>query len=107
MHSDNESTHEDENPNGEQVYYCIQDCLVRCHHEKGFLVKGQFFATYGGGPEGGWFTYVCDEEKYLFRVHRTWGTPFVLDKELKGELHFELANDGSDWVTYRGENWSG
>jgi len=50
---------------------------------------------------------MCDEYKYLFRVHRTWGTPFVLDKELNGELHFDFDSDGSDYVTYVGEDWSG
>ena len=110
MDNDHESTAsetEEENPNREQVYYVVKDSLARCHHENGILVKGQFVATYGGGPEGGWFIYICDEYKYLFRVHRTWGTPFVLDKELSGELHFDFDSDGSDYVTYVGEDWSG
>ena len=106
MDSDNESTHDEEDPNREQVYYCIDKCLARVGHDRGVLVEGRLIATYGGGPEGGWFTYECGEEKYLFRVHRTWGTCFVLDKPLTGELHFELASDGSDWVAYHGEEWT-
>ena len=105
MDSANESTHEDESANGEQVYYFIDKCHARVGHGRGVLVVGQFIANYGGGPEGGWFTYECGEEKYLFRVHRTWGTCFVLDKPLTGELHFELTSDGSDYVTYHGEDW--
>jgi len=109
MDSDHESTdgENEENPNTEQIYYCVEKSLARCHHDKGILVEGRFIATYGGGPEGGWFLYECSEEKYLFRVHRTWGTCLVLDKQVSGELHFEFASDGSEWVTYVGEDWSG
>ena len=50
MDSDHESTdgENEENLNREQIYYCVEKSLARCHHDKGTLVEGRFIATYGG-----------------------------------------------------------
>ncbi len=68
-------------------------------NKDGIWVQGCFYATYGGGPEGGWFQYTCGDHTYLFRVDRSWGTPFVLDKHVSGYLVFHSDHNG-EWVTY-------
>ena len=97
MDSEPEST--PENPNTEQLYYTDNDMVAKYPNEDGLWVKGTLYATYGGGPEGGWFDYTCAGVSYLFRVHRTWGTPFVLNEQASGYLKFHSDQNG-DWVTY-------
>ena len=101
MDSDNESTQE--NPNKEQLYYTDKEMLALYPNKDVIWVQGHFYATHGGGPEGGWFEYYCGHHSYLFRVHRSWGTPFVLDKQVSGYLVFQSDQNG-DWVTHHEED---
>ena len=62
--------------------------------DKGFW-KTTYYQTYGGGPEGGYFSraYYTKKSKLeyqqgkpqLFEVNRTWGTPFSV-KAIEGTL---------------------
>ena len=56
----------------------------------GKWVRGTFYRTYGGGPEGGYIEYGGQ----VFEVERRWGTHFVLKKSHTGTLQVEFDDEG-------------
>lgn len=48
-------------------------------------MMGHFYMTYGGGPEGGYF--VVKSEK-VYKIERSWFTPYVIKGQVHGELEF-------------------
>ena len=59
-------------------------------------VRGTFFRTFGGGPEGGYIRH----RGVFYEVKRSWGTPFYLNRPLRGLLHIETDNDGQDYIKF-------
>jgi hypothetical protein len=52
--------------------YISKDCIHLKH-----LRKGHYFQTFGGGPEGGYVSITVNGVNQVWRVTRTWGTPFT------------------------------
>lgn len=64
----------------EQVYnQCFFHVVNGSTHMQ---LNGLYFQTYGGGPEGG---IVLNLKNQLFRVHRNWSTPFVIEEKYVNE----------------------
>jgi hypothetical protein len=63
---------EDESDPFEEIYEVQEN--FRMLNEKNVPIKGTFYKTYGGGPEGGYLI----TKKNIYAIERTWGTPYTI-----------------------------
>ena len=65
-----------------EVYtYCMFGSFCGTHEHLQPYKDFRFYQCWGGGPEGGYI--VCGEE--LYRVNRSWGEPFTVER-VKGTI---------------------
>ena len=77
MKQDDEN--EDEDEDEMQVYFETETFGNLCgehEHLKEFH-EYHYYQCWGGGPEGG---YIVNEKNFVFKVERSWGTPFSVEK---------------------------
>lgn len=70
---------EDEDEDEMQVYFETETFGNLCgehEHLKEFH-EYHYYQCWGGGPEGG---YIVNEKNFVFKVERSWGTPFSVEK---------------------------
>lgn len=72
--SDEENSDDENEDPYEDVYEVRED--VRMLNKEGKPIKGTYYKTYGGGPEGG---YLITSKK-VYIITRTWGEPFTVKK---------------------------
>jgi hypothetical protein len=79
--TENESEEEDD---FKQIYYTetFDEYIGEDDYGLHKLQGGDYYQTYGGGPEGGYVILPNDE---IYEVKRSWFTPFEIVKQIKGK----------------------
>ena len=77
----------------ERLYDIVQSMPAMLGNKE---VRGTFFRTYGGGPEGGYIRHAG----LVYEVERSWGKPFYLKRPFRGWLEWESDDDGQHYIKF-------